>query len=85
MHDTKVENIPQLSTFDPEQHKILVIASPNSDYAEINTIRHELSRKIPKMHHKKCRITTENNGLPAYDSFGLCCSCSTSAANISQS
>jgi len=82
MHDTKVENIPQLSAFDPEQQEILVIASPNSNCAEINTIRHELSRKIPKTHYRKCRITTENNGLPAYDSFGLCCSCSTSAANI---
>jgi len=81
MHDTKVENIPQLSAFDPEQQEILVIASPNSNCAEINTIRHELSRKIPKTHYRKCRIT-ENNGLPAYDSFGLCCSCSTSAANI---
>jgi len=82
MHDTKVENIPQLSAFDPEQQEILVIASPNSNCAEINTIRHELSRKIPKTHYRKCRITTENNGLPAYDSFGLCYSCSTSAANI---
>jgi hypothetical protein len=26
MHGTKVENIPQLSTFDPEQQKKIVIA-----------------------------------------------------------
>jgi hypothetical protein len=29
MHGTKVENIPQLSTFDPEQQTKFVIASPS--------------------------------------------------------
>lgn len=39
MHGTKVENIPQLSTFDPDQQEKLVIASSIYDYAEMTTIR----------------------------------------------
>jgi hypothetical protein len=35
MHSTKVENIPQSSTFDPQQQIVLVIASPDYDYAEV--------------------------------------------------
>jgi len=81
MHGTKVENIPQSSTFDPEQQKKMVIASPVYNYAEVTKTHHELSRKITKMYHRKCRITNVD-GLPAYDSYGLYCSYSTSAANI---
>lgn len=44
MHGTKVENIPQLSTFDPEQKKIMVIVLPIYAYAEVTETHHELPR-----------------------------------------
>jgi hypothetical protein len=59
----------------------LVIVSPDYDYAEVNKPHHELLRKCAKIFHRKCRITNVD-GLPAYDSYGLCCSYSTSAVNI---
>jgi hypothetical protein len=55
--------------------------SPDYDYAEVNKPHHELLRKCAKIFHRKCRITNVD-GLPAYDSYGLCCSYSTSAVNI---
>jgi hypothetical protein len=54
---------------------------PIYDYTEVTKTCHELSRKTTEMYHRKCRITN-TDVLPAYDSYGLCCSCSTSAANI---